>query len=153
MNCLWQVTMHPQCPLDITQKQRYTNKQTILRVLQLQKWRTPHPAMPSICPHGCSDKLVKNYQESTTSREYRHKMQIPNKLSLDKWRSKLQSETKPRSPTEFHKTRTPTQFTNLEITISSKPPQVHNPKLRKPSAQTVDHEVCDAICSRKPTLP
>ena len=92
-----------------------------------------------------------NYQEPITSREDRAKMGIPNKTSYNKWVQKLQRETKPKSPRDFQKVKSPVLFNKPEIRITSKEQKIGNSNVRKPTALTIDHEVYTAICSRKPT--
>ena len=94
-----------------------------------------------------------NFHEPITSREDRARMSIPNKTSYNKWLMKLQRETKPKSPGDFQKVKSPILFNNPEIKITSKEQNMGNPNIRKPKALTVDHEVYTAICSRKPTRP
>ena len=94
-----------------------------------------------------------NYSEPSTSREDRHKMPLPNKSAHMKWMAKFRRETVPQSPTNFKKARTTPTFTRPEIKISSSHAPVPNPKLKRPSALTVDNETYEAICSRKATRP
>ena len=94
-----------------------------------------------------------NYSEPSTSREDRHKMSLPNKSAYMKWVAKFRRETIPQSPTQFKKARMTPTFTKPEIKISSTQAPVPNPKLRKPSALTVDNKTYEAICSRKATRP
>ena len=94
-----------------------------------------------------------NYSEPSTSREDRHKMPLPNKSAHMKWIAKFRRETIPQSPTDFKKARITPTFTRPEIKISSSQAPVPNPKLKRPSALTVDNETYEAICSRKATRP
>ena len=92
-----------------------------------------------------------NYSEPSTSREDRHRMSPPNESAHKKWVAKLRRETIPQSPIDFKKARRTPTFTRPEIKISSSQAQVPNPKLKRPSALTVDNETYEAICSRKAT--
>ena len=93
------------------------------------------------------------HEEPITSREDRHKMPLPNTSAYKKWKSRLQGETKPKSPKEFPRHKNSPAFTKAEIKVTSKPQQNLNPHLKKPSALTIDNTAYEAICSRVPTRP
>ena len=94
-----------------------------------------------------------NHVEPITSREDRHRMPLPSTSAYNKWKSRLQGDTKPKSPKEFPKhTNSPT-FTNTELKVTSKQQQNLNPHLKRPSALTIDNSAYEAICSRVPTRP
>ena len=80
-------------------------------------------------------------------------MEIPHKSAYKKWIAKFQSETKPRSLNTFTKATSPIIFTRPEITTSSKTMVPTKSNVRKPAALTVDNDVYEANCSRRPTHP
>ena len=96
--------------------------------------------------------LSGKFVNPTTSLEDRQRMDLPNKSAYKKWIAKLQQETSIRSPSTFQKAPSPVTFTKPEIKSSSKP-SMSTSSVRKPSALTIDNEVYEAICSRKPTGP
>ena len=95
----------------------------------------------------------RTHSQPITSREDRQRMDIPNKSCYNKWITKFQHETKPKSPKDFKKASLSIIFTNPKLNITSKPAPAGNSKIRKPSALTVDNHTYDAIDNGRPTRP
>ena len=92
------------------------------------------------------------YNSPITSREDRSRMPIPGSTNHQKWKDKLNSELKPKSPSDFVKSKPQNKFTNPELKVSSAP-RSDNSHIRKSTSLTIDNETYEAICSRKRTRP
>ena len=92
------------------------------------------------------------YNNPITSREDRSRMPLSGSTNHQKWKAKLNSELKPKSPSDFVKIKPPNTFTNPELKVTSAP-RSDNSHVRKPTSLTIDNETYEAICSRKRTRP